>query len=654
MRPLHAYIVLLAMLPCLALAQSNIGIGTATPNASAMLDISSTGKGLLIPRFTTPNRNGIAGPAKGLMVYDSTLNTFVFYNGTFWTELINTNNNLWQKNGVNIYTNAPNTGIGTGTPAFGLHVVNTNAQDGGWAQGIMIENVNQGADVGEAAISFRNTSFSAGKQWSIGINQGSSPLAFNFGTTFAGGNTRMVVDTIGRVGIGTITPDSSAQLHLNSTNKGLIIPRMTSAQRNAIDGPALGLFVYDTDKRSLYMFDGVAWVTFAPQAPGFVPVTLRTVDTIPQAFLDIGTEVAIDGELAVTKSTKYSVNGLTNVGCVLVFKKNGGRWDYVQHIVPDVPKSNILYGSALAISGNILVVGSAYWDTHLTNKGKVWYYEWDGAAFQFLDSLVISSGIAEDQFGFSLALRGNMLVVGAPNENTNGADAGGIYVYTFNEGTKRFGSRVRLSAPNAKTGDKLGYAVDIDGAYVAAGAPFHPFGAGVNKGIAHVWTGSGVSWGYQDSCSFASASTNYERLGLFLSLSGTNLVCGANYKLSASYNPGSAIWFKRSGSQWSNTQEIRSDDTDNGSTVPQVITRNNWLLIGNSAEDHIPGPTGNVWVYALENNEWVRKRRIYNYSVNEANQRWCDSMAFDGSAIVIGSYTYKERQGAIFFTSITD
>jgi hypothetical protein len=635
-------------------AQNNTGIGTSSPNASAILDITSTSKGLLTPRMTTGFRNAIGAPAKGLLVYDSSLNTFVFHNGSAWTELINTNNNLWLKNGVNIYTNAVNTGIGTGTPGFALHVVNSNAQDGGWAQGIMVENINEGVNVGEAAISFRNSSFSAGKQWSIGINQSSSPLAFNFGTTFAGGNTRMAIDTVGRVGLGTITPDSSALLHMNSTNKGLILPRMTTAQRNAIEGPALGLFVFDTDKHSLYMFDGVAWVAFAPQAPGFVPVTLRTVDTIPQAVLDIGTEVAVDGELAVTKSTQYEVNGLADVGCVFVFKKNGGRWDYVQHLLPNTIKQGAHFGASLALSGNILAVGSPYWDANLVDKGKVWYYEWDGTAFQFLDSLVISPGNTGAYFGWSLALRGNTLVVGASDEGINGVDAGGIYVYTYNPATKRFGNRVRLSAPNAKPGDKLGYSVDVDGAYIIAGAPFHPFGSGINKGIVHVWTGSVASWGYQDSCTYASASTPYERLGLYASLSGSNIVAGANYKLSADYNPGATVYFRRSGSQWSKIEEIRSDDTDNLSTVPQVVTRGNWLLVGNSAEDHLAPPRGNVWVYALESGFWVEKRRIYNHTTTDPSQRWPDALGFDGSTIMIGSYTYNNRQGAVFFTTVAE
>jgi hypothetical protein len=68
------------------MAQQNVGIGTNTPNTSAMLDITSTTKGLLIPRMTQAQRNGITTPASGLMIYQ-TDNTagFYYYNGTAWT-----------------------------------------------------------------------------------------------------------------------------------------------------------------------------------------------------------------------------------------------------------------------------------------------------------------------------------------------------------------------------------------------------------------------------------------------------------------------------------------------------------------------------------------------------------------------------------------
>jgi hypothetical protein len=65
-------------------AQNNIGIGTQTPHASALLDVSSTSKGLLAPRMTTTQRNAIVSPAKGLLVYDTDLNGLYHYNGSAW------------------------------------------------------------------------------------------------------------------------------------------------------------------------------------------------------------------------------------------------------------------------------------------------------------------------------------------------------------------------------------------------------------------------------------------------------------------------------------------------------------------------------------------------------------------------------------------
>jgi hypothetical protein len=70
-----------------AIAQNNVGIGTTTPNASAALDVQSTTQGMLVPRMTKAQRDLIATPATGLLVYQ-TDNTpgFYFYNGA-WTSL---------------------------------------------------------------------------------------------------------------------------------------------------------------------------------------------------------------------------------------------------------------------------------------------------------------------------------------------------------------------------------------------------------------------------------------------------------------------------------------------------------------------------------------------------------------------------------------
>jgi hypothetical protein len=86
-------LILMMYVVCLpnAFAQ-NIGIGTSMPHPSAILDISSTSKGLLMPRMTAAQRAAIVNPAKGLMVYDSTTNNFWFFNGSAWRELLCNNN----------------------------------------------------------------------------------------------------------------------------------------------------------------------------------------------------------------------------------------------------------------------------------------------------------------------------------------------------------------------------------------------------------------------------------------------------------------------------------------------------------------------------------------------------------------------------------
>jgi len=64
------------------------------------------------------------------------------------------------------------------------------------------------------------------------------------------------------VGIGTTTPAASAQLDVSSTTKGLLPPRMTFAQRDAIITPAEGLMIYNTETKKPNYFDGTAWKNF--------------------------------------------------------------------------------------------------------------------------------------------------------------------------------------------------------------------------------------------------------------------------------------------------------------------------------------------------------------------------------------------------------
>jgi hypothetical protein len=106
------FILFFAVLSFLNGFSQAIGIGTTNPNASAKLDITSDNSGVLVPRMTSAERNRIANPAKGLLVFDSTTNNFWFYSGIAWRQMLYDNNvrfgfDLLQNPGINSSYNIP-------------------------------------------------------------------------------------------------------------------------------------------------------------------------------------------------------------------------------------------------------------------------------------------------------------------------------------------------------------------------------------------------------------------------------------------------------------------------------------------------------------------------------------------------------------------
>ena len=119
---------ILLLLPIILQAQ--VGINTTTPDASSMLDINATDKGLLIPRVSIPNLNAaspITAPATSLLVYNTNTTTgagFYYWDGTKWTPFTGGTSH-WTKVGNDIYNNnTANVGVGTTTPTTKFHVEN--------------------------------------------------------------------------------------------------------------------------------------------------------------------------------------------------------------------------------------------------------------------------------------------------------------------------------------------------------------------------------------------------------------------------------------------------------------------------------------------------------------------------------------------------
>jgi len=154
--------------------------------------------------------------------------------------------------------NGGNIGIGTNAPAKSLEVY----QHADTAHAIFVNNPNTGPN-SRAQMLLANGDvdvlLSAAHQFGAAFFGTMTNHEIRFTTN---DQSKMVIKPDGKVGIGSMTPDSSAILDVRSTTKGVLIPRMDSAQRAAIADPATGLLVYQTDGTDgFYFYNATAWVS---------------------------------------------------------------------------------------------------------------------------------------------------------------------------------------------------------------------------------------------------------------------------------------------------------------------------------------------------------------------------------------------------------
>lgn len=165
------------------------------------------------------------------------------------------------------------------------------------------------------------------------------------------------------VGIGTASPNASAILDLSSTTKGLLIPRMTTAQRSAVSSPATGLLVFDTDTKTLWAYDGAAWKNLNTSGSGG-SLTLpyagsNASGTSFQLTNTLGGGTAISGKANGSGANNIGIYGESFTGTAVKGYTNdaGSVAVFGSSLAGTGIRAYSFAGTALEVTGNVKISG---------------------------------------------------------------------------------------------------------------------------------------------------------------------------------------------------------------------------------------------------------------------------------------------------------
>ncbi|MES2776854.1 MAG: hypothetical protein V4722_21935 [Bacteroidota bacterium] len=387
--------------------------------------------------------------------------------------------------------------------------------------------------------------------------------------------------------------NSNSMLDVQSNSKGMLLPRMTTAQRNTMEVSGsndVGLLVYDTDKHRLYMYDGNFWLPLSVEnKSGLMINNVQTTTVISQA--SYGHAVAIDGDYAVVGSISDSVGNNHNQGSAQVLKRVNGVWLQQAELTAADGTSNSSFGYSVDISGNYIIIGAktAPGPVNIT-QGAAYVYELVGN--DWIQRAKLTDNNNAVYYGCSVAINGNTAVVGAYGSKVGtNIQQGAAYAYYRNGLNWNFQSK--LISNDGTIGDFFGTSVDVYGDYIVVGAPSVGYPNSIfNAGAAYIFSRNYGLWSQQTKIQGIQQKTG-RRFGASVSIYQDEVAIGGPYDYSDNY--GVVQMYSRSGITWApiaNMGDILSPSQNMGDTYrlfgANVSLSNGYLMV-NSPYEQVNG-----------------------------------------------------------------
>ncbi len=355
--------------------------------------------------------------------------------------------------------------------------------------------------------------------------------------------------------------------------------------------------------------------------PETIELDLKLVASDGDLFDRFGWSVAVSrdsGDVAVV-GAPYDNDKGSESGSAYVFTRDAaGTWAQTQKLLASDGAAYHLFGSSVAVSGDVAIVGAHGYDYE---KGAAYVFTRDaGGTWTQTQKLVASDGDVGDNFGWSVAVSGDVAIVGAYGEAESGMwNSGAAYVFTRDAGGT-WTQTQKLVASDRGAYDEFGISLAVDGDIAIIGAHYDT-DQGPESGSAYIFTREGGTW-TQTQKLLASDGGAYDEFGLPVAVSGNAVMVGALFQ----YPCFVYVFTRDAGGTWNETQKLLPSDVPDGGDFGRSLATSGDLAI--ISETYGRGAyvftrhTGGGWI----------ERKVLS---SPAGSSWL-LVAVDGELVIVG------------------
>ncbi len=307
-----------------------------------------------------------------------------------------------------------------------------------------------------------------------------------------------------------------------------------------------------------------------------------------------GFSVTISGDQAIVGA--YGDDEATyNAGAAYIFEKLEGTWTEVEKLMASDSEEVDFFGYSVSISGDQAVVGAFGNDDTGDSSGSAYVFEKSGESWTETIKLSASDAAGADLFGVAVSISEDQLIVGAYGNDDGGDNSGSAYIFEKSGGT--WAEITKLTAADHAGGDSFGIAVSISGDQVIVGAYMNDDDGGPDCGSAYIFEKSGGMWTEVIKLNSSDSGAS-DYFGRSVSISGDKAIVGASQNDDVGAESGSAYIFEKSGGTWTEAIKLTSSDEDSGDFFGRSVSiSGSQAIMGAPNNDDDGTSSGSAYIF---------------------------------------------------------